>query len=509
MSYIIIALKIGPLLLLAGYAFTYLLPPAAQRLFRERAIWVMPGLFYLALATPYLPIFLVLLLFVLPAIARTRGEAAALFLVASAGLPNLTLTLTAGSAFLVAFSNVQAMGLGLLAASFVCRGQGRVNWGWRDVPIAIYLVINWFAQARGLNVTSTLRETLYLVLELGIPYVALRRCIKSEADLRYAIMAVCFAAVVQSIIAVYEMLSYWVVYNTLFDHFGIPMDFSRWIKVRGGLMRAHGALPESTSFGWFLAIALTAAVAARRNFSNTLCWGAAIAVIALGLFASGARIGWLAVAIGIVAIGLFRRNYGAVFRNVLLAAVAYAGLYAVALTTGFFRSVVGLTADGASTVEYRKNLLSRGLEEFWHNPLTGLPIADVKRALADLEQGEHIIDFVNAYVFYGLTSGLFGVIAFGAMFVLAMLMAWRARGSPPLPDDAPTMQFAAIVFAVSAFSMVTAFTSGFGGSTVTYFLAIIAGAAGLPTIALAGRPKAPAQKRRPLVSTVLGRSSLG
>ena len=509
MSYIIIALKIGPLLLLAGYAFTCLLPPAAQRLFRERAIWVMPGLFYLALATPYLPIFLVLLLFVLPAVARTRGEAAALFLVASAGLPNLPLTLTAGSAFLLTLSNVQAMGLGLLAASFVCRGQGRVSWGWRDAPMAIFLILNWFGQARGLNVTSTLRETLNIVLELGVPYVALRRCITTVADLRYAIMAVCFAAAVQSVIAVYEMLSYWVVYNTLFDHFAIPMDFSRWIKVRGGLMRAHGALPESTSFGWFLAIALTVAVAARRNFSNTLCWAAAIAVIALGLFASGARIGWLAVAIGIVAIGLFRRNYGAVFRNVLLAAVAYAGLYAVALTTGLFRSVVGLTADGAATVEYRKTLLTRGLEEFWRNPLTGLPIADVKLALADLEQGEHIIDFVNAYVFYGLTSGLFGVIAFAAMFVVAMVMAWRVRGAAPLPDDTPAMQFAAIAFAVSAFSMVTAFTSGFGGTAVIFYFALLAGAAGLPSIVQAGRPRAAAQKRRALVSTVLERSSIG
>lgn len=501
---LIIALKVGPLLLFAGYAFTYLMAASDQRLFRERGIWMMPGLFYLALITPWLPLFLILLVGLLPVVARTRGEAVALFLIASAGLPALTLSVTAGSAFILQPSAFHAISLSLLIASFTCRGQGKVRWGWRDLPMAIFFVLTWIAQARGVNVTSFLRETLNVVLTLAVPYIGLRRSITGSAEIRLLMVSICFAAGVQSILALYEMVSFWPVYNTLFDHFDIPTDFSRWIKVRGGLMRAHGALPDSTSFGWFLAAALTALLASRRNFPSLLQWGVAALILALGLYAAGARVGLLAAGIGFVAIDLFRRNYAAVFRSAILAAAGYAALYVVATVTGMFRNVVGLSEDGASTLEYRKQLLTRGLEEFWKHPIAGMPLADVKVALSDLEQGEHIIDFVNAYVYFGLTSGLFGVIAFVMMFLLAMVGAWRSRGSSPLPDQAPAMQLASTCFAVSAFSMVTAFTSGFGGSPLVFYFGLLAGTAALPAMRQARPTRAPARPARPLV-TGLGR----
>lgn len=504
LSTLIIALKVGPLLLFAGYAFTFLVAASDRRLFRERGMWMMPGLFYLALITPWLPFFLILVVALLPLVARTRGEAAALFLIALAGLPPIRQSLSVGDLHLVETSVLEALGLSFLIASFVCRGRSRVNWGWRDLPIAIFIVLNVIAQGRGVSFTAFLRETLSIFVAYGIPYIAFRRSITTVSDVRMVLLAICFAAGVQSVLAVYEMLSVWPVYNTLFDHFGIPIDFTRWIKIRGGLMRAHGAFPESTSFGWFLAVAITATIAARRNFPSWLHWGAAMFVLMLGMYATGARIGLLAVAMGLVAIDLSRRNYGAVFRSAVIASLGYASLYGVAATTGLFRNIVGLGSDGASTLEYRKLLFNRGLEEFWHHPLAGASLADVKVALADLEQGEHIIDFVNAYVYFGLTSGVFGVIAFVMMFLLAMAGAWRNRGASPLPDKAAAMQLASTCFAVSAFSMVTAFTSGFAGAPLVFFFALLAGNAALPAMRKAEPRRAPARPARPLV-TGLGR----
>lgn len=509
LNYIIIAIKIGTLLFAAGYAFTYLLSTRDRLYFQQRAIWVMPGLLAVALITPFLPLFLFMLVLLLPVISRTRGEAAGLFIIASAGLPDLPFTLTAGGATLFTIGNFHALGFSLLAASYICRGGGRVRWGWRDLPMAIFVVLNIIAVVRGLNPTSVLRETIVVLMTFVVPYVALRRSVTNIADARFMMMAICFAAGVQSILAVYEMRAMWPVYNSLPEHFGIPENFSRALKIRGGLMRTHGAFPESTSFGWFLAIAFTLTIAVRRNFASRGYWAIALGIIALGLFASGARVGWLALGIGFVAIDYFRRRYGVMMRSLAIAAVGYAGLYVVAITTGLFGGIVGLTDDGGGTLEYRKLLFSRGMEEFYRYPLTGRSSTDVQFALSDLRQGEGIVDFVNSYIYYALTTGIFGVIAFLAMFLIALRAALSARVRPPLPDDAPAMQLAAAAFAVSAFSLVTAFTSGFGGSISLFYFALLAGVAQAPAMIRNARTRAAPPPRRPLIAIDLGRPSAG
>lgn len=504
LSTIIIALKVGPLLLAAGYALTYLLRPSDQRLFRDRIMWVMPGLFYLALLTPWLPLFLIVMIGVLPALARTRGEAAALFVVASAGMPPLFMSVNAGSAFIFQPSVYHSLGVGLLIASFTSRGGGRTVWGWRDLPIAIFFLISAFAQARGLNFTSTGRELLGVVLLIAVPYVAIRRCVTTAADVRLVLMAFCFAAGVQSVLALYEMATFWPVYNTLFDHFDIPNNFTRWIKIRGGLMRAHGALPESTSFGWFLAIAMTITLATRRAFPTQTKWGAMLLLISAGMYASGARVGWLAVAIGFIAISLVRRRYGTVFAGVVAAVAGYAAINVIARATGLFGNLLGLTGDGAGTVEYRKQLFNRGVEEFYKYPLTGRPLAEVRDALIDLQQGEGIIDFVNTYVFFGLTTGVFGVILFALMFPIAMYSAWTAAKLANRTQALPLENLAVATFAVSAFSMVTAFTSGFGGGSVVYYI-VVAGALASQRSVLAHTHRAKkASRDRPLINVRKG-----
>jgi O-antigen ligase len=91
--------------------------------------------------------------------------------------------------------------------------------------------------------------------------------------------------------------------------------------------------------------------------------------------------------------------------------------------------MLGKSAETASTVDYRARLLTRGMEEYWKSPLIGYSQPEVLSRLADMRQGEGIIDFVNTYLFFALVSGAIGVICFIAAFVFYIRGMLRFRGA--------------------------------------------------------------------------------
>ena len=108
------------------------------------------------------------------------------------------------------------------------------------------------------------------------------------------------------------------------------------------------------------------------------------------------------------------------------------------------------------SVGYRARLLKRGVEEFWKSPIVGDNPQSVVARMQDLQQGEHIVDFVNSYLYFALTLGAVGLIAILVAFVIPIVRSWRARrlaGGEPLTGEFSAFCFACFISSMAMFAL--------------------------------------------------------
>ena len=98
------------------------------------------------------------------------------------------------------------------------------------------------------------------------------------------------------------------------------------------------------------------------------------------------------------------------------------------------------------------------MQEFWQKPLLGDNAQSVLDRMEDMKQGEHIVDFVNSYLWFTLTLGALGLAAIVIAFLMPIVRAWRMRN--PQTDRRRSDDFAAFCFSSFIASMaMLAFTS--------------------------------------------------
>lgn len=448
-----------------------------------RVAWVMPTLFVVAILIPNVWLFFALLLLFLPVFARTKADAAAFYVVALVALPPITVYPKLVSIGLFPVDNYRVLSLGLLIAALLKPGpRGKISWV-GSVPVLILFVLDSIAFGRGQNATSIMREIVSAFFHWVLPFMAVSLAVTRLEDVKRVVLAFIAAAGSLCVVAVYQAKVHWPMYEVLIPHFGLDLTISQGSKLRGGLMRASASFGESTSFGWYLAIALFLTIQSRERFVNRMRFYAFIALIGLGLLFTQARGPWLGVAIGLVLLDCFHGRLSRAALKAGAAAATYFIAVSVANSLGMFSEVLGGRGGAKATIDYRTQLLDRGLTEIRASPFWGYDQQTIQLHLADLRQGEGIIDFVNAYIFYGLSTGIIGVCAFAFGF---MWSAWAAVRDRRNRGDASNIA-AAAMFATSGMTLVTAGTSGFGGMAGTFFIILLALGAARPRLA-AGRP---------------------
>jgi hypothetical protein len=280
------------------------------------------------------------------------------------------------------------------------------------------------------------------------------------------------AGFVLAIVATIETHFHWLIYKQIESRLGLASQINLYQQLRGGALRAPATFPESTSLGNFLALGGIAILAVRSSFASKPKFYAALCILLIGLMAPNSRGAFFGMAVGTLALDLYRKRWGRL--SVKFGIVG--GLYLMAMVAASFSpyvaEMVGKGEASRGSTEYRVLLLNRGLEEIHKHPLFGTTMKRALDNLADITQGQHIVDLVNAYVTYGLTLGYPGMIGLAAVFIcpcIAMLkLRRRISVSPVLMDSA------AFVFAVSSFMIgVAAFTS-FGGEHGAYYYQVCA-----------------------------------
>ncbi|MDO6413532.1 O-antigen ligase family protein [Sphingomonas sp. BIUV-7] len=483
-----IVVQTSVILFISGNLFAALLT-------RQDAIWVrttllpiMIGLYAFAMLLPNRWVIFAVLAAIIPLMSRSRAAMPPIYLVTVLALPQMTTQVAIGSMYLLDIDKwlITAIGAAIAFALRPAR-RGLTNGTRFDVPFFLLFALE-AAQARGNNFTSILRVETNVVLSYLLPYYVISRSLTRPEDIRRLLLALAFVAFVFSGIAIYESRRGVLLYNVLSQRVGVIELLSAYAHQRGGYLRAAASFYEATSFGSFLCTGYLSMLALGDTFRTRQRRLLGFAGILVGIYMANTRGALLGLVLGTLAFDLFRRRWSHFARNAAILGTIGSVALVIAQFSTSMATRLGLAGDAADTTGYRKLLITRGWEEIRKHPLTGVDPGQAYASLIDLRTGEGIIDFVNTYIWMGLTTGIVGMAAFFLAFTLLPMRLVTIRRR--LRNFTGQQEVAAAVFAVAIYYTVAAGTSGFSGRGTTIFYLFLAVGSSLCALRL---PRAPAQ----------------
>lgn len=415
-----------------------------------------------------------------PVFAGSRERIAPVYLFSLLLLPGLDLAVSLGSLKLFDFGVQDGLAVGAAAAIWL-RPLGARRRKASDGWVLALLLMLGISLSRETSATNFLRTSVNLVLDLGLPYYILSRGIADVPGQRAALRWFACGGVALSAILLFEASRSWPIYNDLYGLYNVPVELL--VKARGGMLRAGGPFVEPTSIALVLAMCFAALSLLREDFRSRLRHLGLLALVFLGVSAPQSRGAWIGLALAVVAMAVYRGRWRALLLNAGTIGIFLGLLLVTAKMSPEFAEALGLSEGNASdTTTYRRDLFEKGKEVFRLSPLTGHSMPRLNVLMAELRQGEGIIDFVNTYLWIALIGGALGLTVFIGNFVDPLAALWRRRGGlRRTPGQAP----AAFVFGCLVMLAEMLFFTSFGGRPA--FLTF--GLFGLAASILAERPR--------------------
>lgn len=471
-NYLLMVVKVWIVLWVATMIFCRLILPEHAKWAQTRALPMMMTFYGVGMLGHFVWALYITLIAYIPLASRNRAEGAALFIVALGSVPDLQTGVFIGGAAFISFDKYVCLAIGLLITFFKEPRNG-LRFSWRfDLPYALLVAIE-FVQARGLNFTSTIRSLLSTTLSMAVPYLTFSRSLTKAEDVRRVMVAFTYIGFMLGLLGIFESVTHFFIYQQMYGALNVAGIGGQIYKMRGGLLRPVTSFGDATSFSLFLAIAFGGAMACRFSFRSTSKLAIALAIIAGGIFCTSSRNAWIALLIMVLMFDFYRRRYLALLGKGAVLGGILAVLMLAAEFSPYVSTMMGNSADTASTSDYRSMLLKRGKEEFWKHPTIGIDSATIMLNMQDLRQGEGIIDFVNGYLFYALTCGFGGILALLGAFVgppIAMLASRKALARHPFTLE----RYAAFVFGSGLTYMITIAFTAFGGRAAIYLGVVMA-----------------------------------
>jgi len=272
---------------------------------------------------------------------------------------------------------------------------------------------------------------------LWLLYIPLRLNILGRNEYRLALAIIATAAMILSVLALYEAREHWALYDTISGLLDFHRSFTNNINFRGGLMRASVTMSGPLMLASVLSFALLATYISRQYFRTGWGWVAAMVLISFGNLACQSRSNAVGGLITLFLLLVLMRKWKAIAGLVGAAAVAGAlilampggGKNADGTDSALFASGEKYEHNGVQYSDYRTLLFARGVEVGMRHPILGQPLYKSLQALSDIEQGQHIVDLVNSYLVIFLISGFPGLIFFVGLIFLTFgqMIATRTR----------------------------------------------------------------------------------
>ncbi|HKX23464.1 MAG TPA: O-antigen ligase domain-containing protein, partial [Rhizorhapis sp.] len=232
------ALFLALLSAMAFAIFYYCLSPAMKRSLGYRPIMVALAMPLAAWGVPNIWALYAIMLWMVPLFARRPAEVAPLYMFSLLLLPGLDTSIMLGGVKLFEFGVHDALTVGALLRLLLFT-EGKVE-GFRplDIPVLLVLLLLVTGLARDTTVTNFVRVLLNIGLDYAVPYFVISRSVRTMDDIRLCMIWLACAAVIISVILLYEVRTGWPMYNSLYDRHGIMTLLL--VKMRGGVLRAGG-----------------------------------------------------------------------------------------------------------------------------------------------------------------------------------------------------------------------------------------------------------------------------
>lgn len=327
-----------------------------------------------------------------------------------------------------------------------------------DVIVVAYAVIVAVLSLRHGSPTMTLRMTLLAVVDIGLPYFVISRCLTSTEAVRKTLAAFLFGVLPLAAAGVFELLRGWRTYNAVLESWDVYLVQA--YLFRDGLLRASVTAIEPIAFGFVCMVGIGLLVANMEAVRNRLAFWAAGGLMAAGLLASLSRGPWLGTAILFaVFAATTRRGISNLAKLSAVVAILCVPLAMSPVGERVYRLLPFVGTVEKSNEEYRSKLIEVATVIIGRNPLFGSPRYVEEPEMAELVQGQGIVDIVNSYVAVALEFGLVGVSLFAGIFLTigcALLRAcFRCDGADAILMRAMTATLAAILLTIGTVSSVS------------------------------------------------------
>lgn len=360
--------------------------------------------------------------------AKKDSNKIALFFFLVLALPQINVEIPgfAGIRYLLAIDYVKILtAVVLVPVCIQARRQAIANAAkgfWPDKILAAYIVLNLVLQAQNDIATNIIRSAVNWIIDVVVPYYAISRSLKDLKSFRDVLMSFVVAAMLSSLVGIFEFVFRWILYSSAGQALGVEWDPG--YLARGDFLRASVTSGHSLVLGYVIAISIGFYLALRPSVSNGFQYLGGITLLLAGVISPLARGSW----IGLTVMFLVFTALGAKpLRQLLRYSFFMLPLSLAILSTDFGKILVDYLPFVGSVdednVTYRQDLFDTSFKIILDNPFFGS--SDYLLRMQDLRQGQGIIDLVNSYLIVGLNTGFVGLSLFIIFFVVNLVAVYK------------------------------------------------------------------------------------
>ncbi|MBK9019743.1 MAG: O-antigen ligase family protein [Sulfuritalea sp.] len=305
-----------------------------------------------------------------------------------------------------------------------------------DKLLAGYLLLQLGLILEVSTLTNAVRVgVFYPFLGIFLPYYVASRSMRTLSDFRGALTAFVLAALILSVVGLFEFVRHWLLYHPLENTLGINWKLSRYLA-RGDELRATASTGQPIPLGFAIAVAMGFYVYLKKSVADTRKWNFGMALLVGGLISSLSRGPWVGAAVMLLLFLVTNpRPMRRLIRVLLTGALVAPGILLSPAGDKVLSYLPWIGTVETSTIDFRAQLLEYSINVILRNPFFGAPdyINDVE--LQDLATGTGFIDIVNSYVGIGMAQGLVGLSLFLGVFLAVLLGVFKSMRRMPDKDS--------------------------------------------------------------------------
>ena len=295
-----------------------------------------------------------------------------------------------------------------------------------DKFMLLYIFLVIVLEFRDTTLTDSLRKCFYMVTDIFLPYYVFSRGIKDLSQMRTTICAFLTTAIVMSVIAMFENVKHWLLYNSLGAALGASSGGGFYLG-RSGELRALASFGHSIVLGYFMAIAFGCYLYINTSIKNTMMRRLGFLMIFAGLLMPLSRGPWVGALLIYIVFILQGKDTFKKLGMLMLAGVI--ALPLLIITPGGQKYIDLIPYFGTveqANVHYRERVFDNSMIVIKRHLLLGSSNYLQAPEMQELKQGQGIIDVVNSYIVIALESGIVGLALFVSIF-LSVIFSVRTQ----------------------------------------------------------------------------------